>query len=244
MNTQLGSYGNPLVPDADPDRPRPLAWQTYCDQAQAEWFSLLASDPDEPAVQQFLELHPAMIPGGSGDIGPGGHHGSDLGLVFRQPRLVGAGREYVPDFMWVTRSSGLITPILIEIEKPSMEWFGLNGRPTRHFIDAHDQLAQWRDWFSIEGNSAIFRQRFKVLGDRFPSRPLEPQYSNPDELNRKRNALRLKDETFMTFDSLRPKYDHSSTITATMTPTGVELFAFSPVFESGPPARAGDSSSI
>lgn len=83
MNTQLGSSGNPLVPDVDSDRPRPLAWQTYSDQVQAEWFSLLASDPDEPAVQQFLELHPSMIPGGSGDIGPGGHHGSDLGLVFR-----------------------------------------------------------------------------------------------------------------------------------------------------------------
>lgn len=255
MNSELGSLLNPVPADRDPERPRPLEWQAYSDQVQGQWFSLLASSPDEPQVQAFLELHPAMIPGGSGDIGPGGHHGSDLGLVFCQPRLEGAGRELVPDFMWVTRSSGLITPILIEIEKPSKEWFRQDGRPTRHFTDARDQLTQWRDWFSIDGNSTIFRNKFQLLGDRYPSRPLAPQFlliygresefeygvkhRNPDELNRKRQSLRRADETFMTFDSLRPRYDHSSTITATMTATGVELFAFSPVFESGPQLMAG-----
>ena len=44
----------------------------------------------------------------------------------------------------MTRSSGLITPILIEIEKPSKRWFKENGRPTAEFRDAHDQLNDWR----------------------------------------------------------------------------------------------------
>lgn len=81
-----------------------------------------------------------MIPGGSGDVGPGGHHGSDLSAVFTQPALTGSGRTLIPDLMWVTRSSGPVTPILIEIEKPSKRWFKENGRPTSAFRDAHDQL--------------------------------------------------------------------------------------------------------
>lgn len=39
--------------------------------------------------------------------------------MFTRPLLNGVGKNFAPDFLWVTRSSGLITPILIEIEKPS-----------------------------------------------------------------------------------------------------------------------------
>jgi hypothetical protein len=69
-----------------------------------------------------------------GDVGPGGHHGSDMGGVFREPDLTGRGSSRI--FTWVTRSSGLITPILIEIEKPSKRWFRSDGRPSGDFKDA------------------------------------------------------------------------------------------------------------
>lgn len=108
--------------DTDPARPMALGWDEYVSKVRAEWSALLATDPTEPEVQRYLEIHPSMIPGGSGDVGPGGHHGSDFGVVFSQPRLTGAGRTREPDFMWVTRSTALITPILIEIEKPSKRW--------------------------------------------------------------------------------------------------------------------------
>jgi hypothetical protein len=99
----------PLLPDEDPSRPLPISWSVYYDRVLAEWDALLAADPEEAQVQEFLELHPAMVPGGSGDVGPGGHHCSEMGAVFRRPRLDGAGRSFEPDFMWVTRSTSLIT---------------------------------------------------------------------------------------------------------------------------------------
>ncbi|MFE1781327.1 Shedu anti-phage system protein SduA domain-containing protein [Streptomyces sp. NPDC059506] len=235
-----------ISPDADPLRPRGLAWGTYSDLALAEWNRLLNQDPEEDKVQRFLELHPSMIPGGSGDIGPGGHHGSDMGAVFRRPKLIGRGRTFEPDFMWITRSSGLITPILIEIEKPSKRWFRKDGRPTSEFTQARDQLNDWRSWFARDGNQAIFRETFLFLGDKYKNRPLEPQFvliygresefkrggihMDPDELRYKRDQQRAKDESFMTFDALRPRYDHSISMTLTMTTHGPKVHAFSPVY--------------
>lgn len=232
-------------PDKTPTRPAPLPWQEYQDKVMAKWFELLATDPEERSVQEFLELHPAMIPGGSGDVGPGGHHGSEMGLVFREPELKGIGRDYGPDFMWITRSSGLVTPVLIEIEKPSKRWFNKNGRPSADLTAALDQLNDWRSWFNRDGNTAAFRERY-LFKDSYDNRPLEPQYlliygresefehggghSNPDGVRSKREGLRHPQENFRTFDSLRPRFDHGDSITVTMTAEGPRPFAFSPVY--------------
>ncbi|MGW7057758.1 Shedu anti-phage system protein SduA domain-containing protein [Streptomyces sp. NPDC054904] len=233
-------------PDADPTRPKALDWITYTERVVADWRGLLAQDPEEDAVQSFLELHPAMVPGGSGDVGPGGHHGSDMEAVFRRPKLIGGGRTFEPDFMWVTRSSGLVTPILIEIEKPTKRWFRKDGRPTGEFTEARDQLNDWRSWFAREGNQAHFRDTFLFLCDKYRDRPLEPQFlliygresefeiggrhMNPEELRYKRDQQRARDESFMTFDALRPRYDHGNSMTLTMTAHGPEVHAFSPVY--------------
>ena len=238
-----------IQPDSNPARPMPLPWEQYSDHALAEWYALLSREPEEHEVQSFLELHPSMVPGGSGDVGPGGHHGSDMGAVFRRPRLKGAGRTFEPDFMWITRSSGLITPILIEIEKPTKRWFRRDGRPTSDFTDAHDQLNDWRSWFAREGNKELFRESFLFLGEKYKDRPLEPQFvliygresefnfggghGNARELRFKRDQQRTKDEVFMTFDALRPRYDHSNSMTLTMTPQGPAVYAFSPVYGTG-----------
>jgi len=83
--------GERLAPDDSPARPLPLSWNEYELAVMEQWDAILMSDPTEVEVQHFLERHPAMIPGGSGDIGPGGHHGSEMWAVFREPSLVGAG---------------------------------------------------------------------------------------------------------------------------------------------------------
>lgn len=236
------------MPDSDPQRPQSVQWSTYVDQVMAQWYALLSRDPEESEVQAFLELHPAMVPGGSGDVGPGGHHGSEMGAMFRRPTLKGAGRSFEPDFMWVTRSTGLITPILVEIEKPSKRWFRGDGRPTREFTEAHDQLNDWRSWFEHEENKAIFRGQF-LFEERYADRPLSPQFvlvygrqgefepggghRYPEQLRRKRDGQRAADESFMTIDSLRPRYDHADSLTVTMTAQGPQVFALSPVYGTG-----------
>jgi hypothetical protein len=190
-----------------------------------------------------MELHPSMIPGGSGDVGPGGHHRSEMRAVYRRPTLQGAGRSFEPDFMWVTRSSALITPILIEIEKPSKRWFRRGtGRPTSDFAEAHDQLNDWRTWFRRDQNMSVFRSQF-VHDDQFQL-PIEPQFvliygrasefgpggghDDPDSLRRKRDGMRATDESFISFDSLAPRYDHRDSLTVTMTAKGPRIWAVSP----------------
>jgi len=238
-----------VEPDSDPARPMPLAWEQYSAQVLREWRALLDRKPEEREVQAFLELHPAMIPGGCGDIGPGGHHGSAMGAVFREPQLAGAGRSFKPDFMWVTRSTSMFTPILIEIEKPSKPWFTKDGRPSASFTQARDQLNDWRSWFDQDGNKALFRDRFLFLPDPFNNRPLRPQFlliygrrsefevggghENPDELRFKRDLQRAQDEFYMTFDSLSPCYRCQDSMTLTMTTAGPRVHAFSPVYRTG-----------
>lgn len=236
--------------DSDPLRPSALSWNTYSDQALTEWYQLLATDPEEPEVQAFLELHPSMIPGGSGDVGPGGHHLSEMGAVFRLPTLDGEGHTYVPDFMWVTHSSGMVTPILIEIEKPSKPWFNpSNGRPSATFTAAFDQLNDWIAWFKRDGNPAIFRKKY-LFDDRFNNRPLVPQFlliygreseftfagphKDPDALRYKRDQQAPAGVTFRSYDSLKPNYGHANSITMTMTANGPRPFAFSPMYGTGP----------
>ncbi|MBR7830419.1 DUF4263 domain-containing protein [Actinospica sp. MGRD01-02] len=250
-----GYFANIATADDDPDRPKSIMWEQYSEQVRAQWAVLLDTNPEEREIQRFLELHPAMIPGGSGDIGPGGHHGSDLMAVFREPVITGRGRAFEPDFMWVTRSSGLITPILIEIEKPSKRWFLRNGRPSAEFTQAHDQLNDWRSWFSRDGNAALFRDKYLFLERKYMNRPLKPQFvliygresefeyegghANPDDLRYKRDLQRGPDEAFMTFDALRPRYDQSNSMTLTMTVEGPEVFAFSPTYGTGPDVGEG-----
>lgn len=235
-----------VKPDNDPSRPRPPQWNEYADACLSEWYGLLARDPEEVEVQQFLELHPAMVPGGCGEIGPGGHHGAHLSALFRQPALRGMGPGYIPDLMWITHSTSLITPILIEIEKPSKRWFRVDGRPTADFTAAHDQLNEWRAWFEADGNAAGFRDAFRLNDLRYRGRSLKPQFvliygrqrefqmggghQNFDGLRAKRDTQRAENESFMTFDSLRPCYMHSNTMTVSMTTAGPEPFAVSPVF--------------
>lgn len=237
-----------IDPDRGPDRPAAMSFAEYETAVMDDWRALLEGDPAEDAVQAFLELHPSMVPGGSGDVGPAGHQGSEFSAVFRVPELGGAGPSFVPDFMWVTHSTARITPILIEIEKPSKRWFQRNGRPTAEFRDAHDQLNDWRSWFARDGNSALFRNKFLFKGD-YAGFPLEPQFvliygrrrefelggghAQPANLRHKRDSQRRGDETFMTFDSLRPHHFHSTSITVSMTAAGPQPFAFSPVYGTG-----------
>ena len=234
------------MPDKSSGKPLPEDWPDYVDQVLDKWHALLAENPEEVEVQRFLELHPSMVPGGSGDVGPGGHHGSEFSALFSQPTLQGAGRMFRPDFMWVTRSTSLITPILIEIEKPSKRWFQPNGRPTADFRDAHDQLNDWRTWFSLDENKALFRRNFVFDTDQYEHRPLLPQFvliygrqsefdfsgghRDPSALRSKRDFQRADGESFMTFDSLRPRYDHANSLTISMTARGPKVVAFSPTY--------------
>lgn len=238
-----------LRSDLDDSRPRSLPWAEYEAWVMPRWHRLLESGPAEDAVQHFLEQNPALVPGGAGDIGPGGHHGAHLDGVFRQPELQGLGRRQLPDFMWITRSTSTVTPICIEIEQPDRRWFNLKGDPTGELTHARQQITRWRSWFSESPNQEIFRSRY--LQHQYDNRRLHPVYllvygraaefekgSSPhrdtDALRKARDLAVGPDETFMTFDSLRPRYDCKDYVTLTMAAAGLEVHSLPPTFTTGP----------
>jgi hypothetical protein len=63
-----------------------------------------------------MELNPAFAPGADG-LGDG-THGSEGDLLYSQPPLPGIERP-VPDFIWITRNSEDLIPVLIEIKTPT-----------------------------------------------------------------------------------------------------------------------------
>ena len=248
--TLLGRYSmKTYKPDHRPDRPQPTPWAAYREWLLPRWQSILGSNPPEQVVQTFLEAHPSLLPGGLGDVGPGGHHGPVLDGVFREPPLEGLARDRRPDFMWITRSTDLITPVCIEIEKPGKNWFTQRERPTAELTQALDQLVDWKVWFAEPENQSIFRKTYLLSG--YEDRRLLPQYvlifgrssefersgqhKRPDRLRKKRDFMRRADEQFMTFDSLRPKEEYSDFVTLSMTADGPTLHAIPPSFTTGPP---------
>lgn len=238
--------------DLDPGRPQPPGWQEYVDWLQPRWEDLLAGDPDEPAVQAFLAQHPSLLPGAHGDVGPGGHHGPVLGGVFAEPPLQGLAKSRRPDFMWVTRSTSLITPICIEIERPGKHWFTAKGVPTAELTQALDQLTDWKVWFSEPENQSIFRKEY--LRGEYDDRQLLPQYvlifgrarefeqsygrhERPDRLRKKRDFMRREHESFITFDSLQPDAKDADFLALRMTSDGPRVLAVPPTFTTGPTTR-------
>lgn len=170
----ISSMTASLRSDLTDSRPRAMPWAEYEAWVMPLWRQLLASAPAEAAVQKFLEQNPALVPGGAGDIGPGGHHGAHLDGVFRQPELQGLGRRQVPDFMWITPSTSMVTPICIEIERPDRLWFNQKGDPTAELTHARQQITRWRSWFSESPNQEIFRSRY--LEHQYDNRPLHAVY--------------------------------------------------------------------
>lgn len=200
----------------------------------AEWHALLDSEPDENKLQDFLEQYPAFLPGARGDIGNGGHHGPLYGAVIRQAPLQGLDTDRKPDFMWITRSTDLITPICIEIEKPSKRWFRQDGTQHAQFTQAQNQLSQWRSWFDSAVNVAWFRQTY--LDGEFARCKLEPQFvlvhgrqkefddssvkTPPAERMGVRRSWARDREHLRTFDSLRYDHDLDSEVSMTQRADG------------------------
>jgi hypothetical protein len=184
---------------------------------QAEWAALLETAHSEDQVQDFLEQYPMLLPGATGDIGPGGHHGPLYGAVIRQAPLSGTQSNRVPDFMWITKASDIVTPICIEIETPAKRWFTNTGSQRAEFTQAQDQLADWRAWFKDADNERWFRRTY--LPDKFQDLVLEPHFvliigrraefdstdiatSSAERLSKRREWARER-EHLRTFDSLQ-----------------------------------------
>jgi antiviral defense system Shedu protein SduA len=149
-------FNNPARDDGPPPMPEP----EYFAAAMAKYHEVLDSAVDEKSMQTFFEEHPPLLPFGFPDYTG---HGPYLQALVSQPELAGLGVRQ-PDFLWLSRNSGEICPVLIEIEKPTKRWAtaGKNPQPTAELTQALNQLRQWREWMRNPQNVMIFLERYGV----------------------------------------------------------------------------------
>jgi hypothetical protein len=185
-----------------------------------------------------------LLPGGEGSGESfGGHHGGWNDTVISQPPLPGISKR-VPDFMWLTKNSEDIIPVLIEIEAPGKPWFNEDGQRSAKLTHAQDQLADW----VTQLDNAANRQQLAEMYD-FPRRwtfthNLVPrlllvygranELKRRPELNRKRRAIRGSATEAMTFDRLRPLEGSKNAVSVRMENGTAVVIAIPPTFRLGP----------
>lgn len=224
--------------------PPAMAWREYEQLVLAGWEALLASSPTEKAVQQFLEVHPCMVPGPSAAIGYAGHGVEPPGLI-TQPTLP-AFTSRIPDFLWIGRNSAAVFPILIEIESPGKRWFTAHGAASAQLTQALGQIHEWKAWFADHHNVASF---LKYYGVETHARPLLPRYilvhgrRSEFETNKalvaKRAAMETSDIVLMTYDRLVPDRNAVDVMTVKLKADGYHALFAPPTLELGPNVAEG-----
>ncbi len=177
------------------------------EQEKTAFMKLLDEKHREQVYQDFLEKHTRFIPREFVQ-----NHGIGCGLVLRK---LSFGADYKSDFFFFSKSSDDWNGVLIELERPSSQFFKGNTNEFHpDFVKAQAQINHWKAWFSSEPNKAGFLSSvapmqvphhmarnptyFKyvlVFGRR-------SQYAGND--NRRRLVLASEREDFkiITFDSL------------------------------------------
>ena len=223
-----------------PDSPRPMSVSKYRDYVEPLWSALLESDPSESDVQDFLERHPTMIPGAFSVIGGPSGHAPFPDAVISQPELYGYHCRR-PDFMWVSKNSVALNPVLIEIEAPNKKMFRKDGSPTADFTQARNQISEWKIWFSKPENQVAFLRDY---GLPFQRLKLEPQYlliygrsseyEGNEHLTRLRSEVTGPNEALMSFDRLKFDANADQFSCVRHTPSGYEVLHIPPTYWLGP----------
>ena len=223
--------------------PPHIPFDTYLESCSRDYRKLLSQAPSERDLQRFLEQHPCMVPGHATPSGSSGHYPLHCSLV-TQPSLP-TSPSFQPDFMWIATHSGGWFPTLIEIEDPKKKIFNRNQVPSQKFTQAHNQLNQWRAWFSRAGSQDVFMDHFGV-NDHMRARAMQlhmiliygrrDEVQDQPELVRQRGSLAsASDEELMSFDRLAPAHGMKDAITVRARGSGrYEAVWVPPVFELGP----------
>jgi hypothetical protein len=196
----------------------PISWDDYSNTATQEFKNLLDSKAEERVLQEFLEQNPCFIPGAYGTQSKSGHAPMHW-CLFTQPRLPGLASK-VPDFMWISKNSDYINPVLIEIESPKKLYFNKNDSLSADFNQAMTQILDWRAWFDDPANVQIFQREYRI-DDRFQfnKRKVSPLFvliygrtqetENSQTRANRKSQLSREDITVMSYDRLAASHDQS-----------------------------------
>ncbi|WP_443478054.1 Shedu immune nuclease family protein [Novosphingobium aerophilum] len=222
------------------DSPRPMSSDDYAKYLRVAWPELLNGNPSECQIQNFLEQHPAMIPGAFSVIGGPSGHAPFPDAVISQPELYGYQRRK-PDFMWISKNSLTLNPVLIEIEAPDKKMFRKNGTPTAEFTQAKNQISEWKVWFSKPENQIAFLKNYSIPFNRLKLEPhyvliygRREEYENDEHLTRLRSEHMGENEVLMSFDRLHFDSNSDQFTSVRHKPSGYEVLHVPPTLRLGP----------
>jgi hypothetical protein len=165
---------------------------------------------NERKLQEWLERHPAFVPGAAGMRGMSGWRPWPSALI-TQPTLTGFGAK-VPDFCWLSVNSAELTAVLVEIEVPAKRWMVKDGaRQHADLTQARGQIDAWRAWFNQPQNAVRFLDDYKVpdsLRELHFDRHYvlvhgsREEYEDDAIKTRHKGSIAKQDETLMPFERL------------------------------------------
>lgn len=126
------------------------------EKQKKEYLKLLDEAREEQVYQSFMETHTRFIPREFVQ-----NHGIAQGLVLRKLPL---GADYKTDFFYFSKSSDDWNAVFVEIEKPSAKYFKRNTEKFHSdFLNALQQINQWKAWLSLDPNRLGFLSSIKLL---------------------------------------------------------------------------------
>lgn len=199
--------------------PPPPTFEEYAVIASNEFLGLLDTDPSEAAVQDFLERNPCFVPGATHP----GSHGPLHDALISQPKLPGLDERF-PDFLWITKHSATLFPVLIEIERPGKKLFRADGVPTSEFTQARHQLTEWRAWFANPVNVLKFFEEYGVPDNWHRDHEIRARFilvmgrrdefsNDPARQRNRAGLLPAPDEELMSYDRLTPQFTRRDSVT-------------------------------
>lgn len=119
------------------------------DALRDEFLTLLDKEEVEQVYQAYIEKNTRLVPREFVQ-----NHGVHFSMVLRK---VPFGADFKSDLFYLSKSSDDWNAVFIELEKPQSRFFkGSTNEFHPNFLQAIQQINQWRAWFLEEGNQRAF----------------------------------------------------------------------------------------
>ncbi|MGO8955209.1 MAG: Shedu immune nuclease family protein [Rhodomicrobium sp.] len=177
------------------------------EEQKRQFLKILDEDHKEQVYQSFLEKHTRFIPREFVQ-----NHGIGLCLVLRK---LSFGADYKTDFFFFSKSTDDWNAVFIEIEKPASRFFKGNTNEFHpDFLNALQQINQWKAWFLSDQNKGTFLSTVSTIqvprhmaGNPTYNKYVlvfgrRSEYAGNDDRRRLVRASEADDFKIITFDSL------------------------------------------
>jgi hypothetical protein len=119
------------------------------DQLRTDFLALLDRKDVEQVYQDYIERNTLLVPREFVQ-----NHGVHFSMVLRK---VPFGADFKSDLFYLSKSSDDWNAVFIELEKPQSRFFKDGGNAFHpDFVQALQQINQWKAWFLEDGNHKGF----------------------------------------------------------------------------------------